>query len=306
VITHDLLKLPDEPLPWMVLYGRSCAYHLAPDLSTSLGREAKVLEGTGLTYRGLPVSVRALPVEDAVRLPNGAEMPVAGMAFTSTYGDDGAATAFFVTALPDVWPEDPKYKDDPEDWTAFVLEVLSHELVHTRQMVAILDRLEELEKRFPLLPDKLDDDWLQKTFEPVAGVKPTVRAEIELLHQAAAEPAIARAREIARIALALMRARRATYYGEHAPAYSALEDVFLNMEGVACWSAFQLSLTRQPNTPPARALDVFRGNRKFWSQEEGLALFLVLDRIVPDWRARVFPPELASPVDLLERALDAR
>ena len=76
------------------------------------------------------------------------------------------------------------------------------------------------------------------------------------------------------------------------------------MEGVACWSAFKLALTRQPGTPPARALDAFRGNRKFWSQEAGLALFLTLDRFVSDWRTRVFPPELASPVDLLSRALE--
>jgi hypothetical protein len=85
-----------------------------------------------------------------------------------------------------------------------------------------------------------------------------------------------------------------------------MEDLFLNMEGVACWSAFNLALTRRPGTPPDRALDAFRGNRKFWSQEEGLALFLAIDRFVPKWRPRVFPPELASPVELLEQALAAR
>jgi hypothetical protein len=305
VVTRDLLRAPDEGLPWMVLYNRSCAFHLAPDTSTALGREAKVLRETRLSYGGRPVPVRALPVTDAVRLPNGAQVPVAGLAFTSVYGDGDGAKPFFVTALPEVWKQDPKYAKDPEDWEPFVLEVLSHELVHTRQMVAIRARLEALDQSFPLLPDEVDDDWLQEKFEPVAGVRPTVLAEIELLYQAAAEPAAARSREIARTALALMRARRATYYGEAAVAYSALEDVFLNMEGVACWSAFQLSRTRRPGIPPDRALEAFRGNRKYWSQEEGLALFLVLDRFVPDWRPRVLPPELASPVALLERALEA-
>jgi hypothetical protein len=231
---------------------------------------------------------------------------VSGRAFTSLYERDGVSRPFFVTALPEVWANDPKYADDPEEWTPFVLEVLSHELVHTRQMVAVFESLEALQKRHPLIPETIDDDWLQRKFEPVAGVAPTVRAEIELLHQAAAVADEARARELARIALALLRARRATYYGESAAAYSALEDAFLNMEGVACWAAFKLTLTRNAGTPPGRVLDTFRGNRKWWSQEEGLALFLALDRFVPDWQARVFPPELAPPVDLLERALDPR
>lgn len=303
-VTRDLLRVSGERLPWMVLYSRSCAYHLAPDPATALGRAAKPLVGTPLTYGGRPVPVHTIAVTDGVRLPNGDRIPVAGVAYTSVYGDDGAHRPFFVTALPDVWKQDPKYADDPEDWGPFVLEVLSHELVHTRQMVAILERLEALEKRFPVLPDEVNDDWLQEKFEPVAGVAPTVRAEIELFHQAAAEPQDGRARQLARTALALMRARRATYYAEAAPAYSEMEDVFLNMEGVACWSAFKLALTRQPGTPPERALDAFRGNRKFWSQETGLALFLTLDRFVSDWRTRVLPPELASPVELLQRALE--
>lgn len=304
-VTRDLLRVSGEGLPWMILYSRTCAYHLAADPATPLGREAKPLDETRIAYGGRPVPVRAIALTDSVRLPNGSAIPVSGVAFTSVYGDERASKPFFVTALPEVWRQDPKYADDPGDWGPFVLEVLSHELVHTRQMVAIFERLDALKKqRFPLLPSEVNDDWLQKEFEPVAGVAPTVRAEIELLFQAAAEPQDGRARQLARTALALMRARRATYYGEKAEAYSALEDVFLSMEGVACWSAFKLALTRQPGTPPGRALDAFRGNRKFWSQETGLALFLTLDRFVSDWRTRVLPPELASPVDLLSRALE--
>jgi hypothetical protein len=301
-IARDLLRIPAQDLPWMVLYTRDCAYHLAPDATLPLGREGRALD-VRLTYAGRPVVVRAIPSKDGVRLPDGASLPVAGVAYTSVYGPEGREKAYFVTALPDVWKQDPKYRDDPEDWPPFVLEVLSHELVHTRQMVAIMKRLEELKQRLPAIPSTVNDDWLQKQFEPVPGVGATVRAEVELLHQAAADPDAERGRALARTALGLMRARRATYYGEKDAAYSAMEDVFLNMEGVACWSAFQLARTRDPGTPAARVLERFRGNRKFWSQEEGLALFLALDRFEPAWRARVFPPELASPVELLAAAV---
>jgi hypothetical protein len=51
-------------------------------------------------------------------------------------------------------------------------------------------------------------------------------------------------------------------------------------------------------------LDRVRGNRKWWSQEEGLALYLLVERFVPGWVERTMPPELASPVALLREAFD--
>jgi hypothetical protein len=49
-------------------------------------------------------------------------------------------------------------------------------------------------------------------------------------------------------------------------------------------------------------LDRIRHNRKWWSQEEGLALFLLVDRWMPGWVSRVLSPEMASPVVLQEEA----
>jgi hypothetical protein len=72
------------------------------------------------------------------------------------------------------------------------------------------------------------------------------------------------------------------------------------MEGVASWTAYEMALRRRaPHESEADVLDRFRDNRRWWSQEEGLALYLLLDRSVPNWRRRVFPPELASAVALI-------
>ena len=305
VITHELLALPDEPLPWMILYGRTCAYHLAPDEATPLGRETRPV-ATALRYAGSAVTVHALAVTDDVPLPDGQRLPVAGRAFTSLYERDGVIRPFFVTALPEVWASDPRYADDTDDWRGFVLGVLSHELVHTRQIVAIAARVEELHERHPILPETLDDDWLQKKFEKEPTVDQLVRDEVELLHLAVAEKDPESARLLARAAVRMTRFRREKVYGAEHAAYSALEDLFLNMEGVACWSAFELSVRRRAGVPREDVLSAIRDNRKWWSQEEGLALFLALDRFVPDWRRRVFPPELAGPVDLLEAAVGDR
>ena len=53
----------------------------------------------------------------------------------------------------------------------------------------------------------------------------------------------------------------------------------------------------------AEALRLVRDNRKYWSQDEGLALFLLVDALVPGWQARVFSATPASPFALLEEAL---
>ena len=48
-----------------------------------------------------------------------------------------------------------------------------------------------------------------------------------------------------------------------------------------------------------------RDDRRYWSQELGLALFVLLDAMVPDWQKRIFEPLPPSPFALLEEALEA-
>lgn len=305
-ITGEIFRLPARHLPWVVMFDRSCAYHIAADTTTRLGRTTRILTRARLTFGGRPVPIRALPIGRTVVLPNGAEIPVSGLAFTAPYGEGQEERAFFVTALPDVWANDPKYAEDSGDWAEFVRSVLSHELVHTLQIVAIRSRFESLHARFPALSMKLDDDLIQRRFGARAEIDATVRAEIALLFAAAGEPDADRARDLARHALELLQARRTTYFADSAAAYSEMEDGFLNMEGMACWAALKLALRRQPSAHPAEVQSELRGNRKWWSQEEGLALFLLLDRWVPGWVNRVLPPELASPAALLAGAVSPR
>jgi hypothetical protein len=302
-ITGEIFRLPSRELPWIVLFDRGCGYYLASDTATAFGRSLAPVPSARLAFAGTPVDVRTAPVADTVPLPNGAAVPVQGLAFTSVYERRADAVAFFVTALPDVWAHDPRYAADTTNGDEFVRGVLSHELVHTLQMVSIRDRIERLVERYPNLPGVLDDDLIQRRFEQVPGVDSSMRAEIDLLYRAAAEPAAGRARELGRDALDHMSSRRARFYADSAAAYTGLEELYLNMEGVASWGALQLARRRAPRDNAATVLDRIRDNRKWWSQEEGLALYLLVDRFVPGWVGRTMPPELASPVTLLREEL---
>ena len=40
-----------------------------------------------------------------------------------------------------------------------------------------------------------------------------------------------------------------------------------------------------------------------WSQQEGLVLFLLIDRLVPNWQSRFLSPNFPSPFAVLREAL---
>ena len=86
--------------------------------------------------------------------------------------------------------------------------------------------------------------------------------------------------------------------------YGEFENLFLSMEGAGQWAAYRFAKAQAgPAASDAATVTFVRDNRKYWSQEEGLALFLLLDAYVPDWQARVFGPTLISPMALLEGGL---
>jgi hypothetical protein len=103
-------------------------------------------------------------------------------------------------------------------------------------------------------------------------------------------------------ALEMVRSRHARYYRGAAAAYAELESLFLTMEGVGQWTAYRLTKSR--GATDADALKLVRDNRRYWSQDEGLALFLLIDALVPGWQARIFTPTPVSPFALLEEAVN--
>lgn len=295
-VARDILRYPRSSLPWIVLFDRSCAWHLAPD-------EALLPEGWSvpsiLTFAGDPVPVQVVRHDGAVWLPSGSPMPVRGAAFASLYeraSGDGAP--FFVLALPEIWWEE--FPGDP-DLEAEILGVASHELVHTLQIPHLARRLDELKGRYAL-PERIRDDVVEERFAEVADFRDAHERETDLLYRAVSQSDRERKRELVRQALELARARQDKYFQGPDAAYRELEELFLNMEGVAVWAAFKLSQI-DPAFDIGIEDPVADRRRNTWSQDQGLAFFLLIDELVPGWRSRVLGPELASPFDLLEEAV---
>ena len=220
-------------------------------------------------------------------------------ASTSLYRNSRGA--FFVMAMPSVW----QTKEVSAPTRAEYLHgVFSHEMTHTRLLVDINRRVRELARKNDLVYP-INDDVIQSEFRRTHGFEAAVNREREQFYRAALEPDSARRRELTVKALDMVRARHARFFTGPTAAYAELESLFLTMEGVGQWAAYRLARTRAGGND-AEALRLVRDNKKYWSQDEGLALFLLVDALVPNWQARVFAPAPASPFALLEEAVAKR
>lgn len=294
-VSRQFLRIDPSPLPWIVLFDASCVWHLSPDVSP--GPNALPVTTT-LSFAGNPVPVRALSHVGTVLLPSGVPVSVEMKASTSLYRNSRGA--FFVMAMPSVW----QTREVSAPTRAEYLQgVFSHEMTHTRLLVAINRRVRDLARTNELVYP-ITDDVIQAEFQRTHGFEAAFDRERDQFYRAALEPDPDRRRKHTIKALDLARLRHARFFTGPTAAYAELEGLFLTMEGVGQWAAYRLAQTRAGGND-AEALRLVRENRKYWSQDEGLALFLLVDAMVPDWQSRIFGAAPASPFTLLEEAVSA-
>jgi hypothetical protein len=270
-VARDALRIDPEPLPLIIVFNESCVWRIGDTVD-------------GAAHGG------------TIPLPDGGMVPARLMTFAGTYGSDDRP--FLVMAMPSIWRADPKHQDDP-GLPLLIRAVFAHEMTHTVQARGIGQWLAEVEKRLAL-PEGLDDDIIQTRYEKDPDFRAAVAAERSLLYQAVAEANASVRRALLSTAVSAIAARRQRYFSGDAAVYAELEDIFLNMEGLGNWAAYQVA--RREGLEPADARAFIRGGGERWSQDEGLAAFLLLDALLPDWRDRVLKGRPASVLALLTEA----
>jgi hypothetical protein len=293
-VSREFLATEPAELPWIVLFDGSCVWHLAGEAPTWI--QAQPI-ATDLTFRGAAVPVRAQTHDGTLFLPSGAPMSVEMKASTSLYRNGRAA--FFVMAMPSVW----QTRDVSAPTRAeFLQGVFSHEMTHIRLIVPISRLVNDLVRKNDLAYP-INDDQIQRDFQRVHGFAAAFSRERDLFYRAALDPDPGRRRELTRAALKLVRDRHARFFTGANAAYAEIESLFLTMEGVGQWAAYRLNKARAGGNE-GEALRLVRENKRYWSQDEGLALFLLIDALVPGWQSRIFTDSPASPFTLLQEAVD--
>lgn len=233
-----------------------------------------------------------------VVLPGGKRIPAGVTSFAS--GEKGSY--FFVMSTPSVW--EAGGVGEGESLKRTMVAVLLHEGSHVAQLAPYGPRLGALIDRYSL-PDSFSDDTMQERFRGNAEFTASVERETELFLAAAASNDDAEAKRLAREGLRLMRERQVHWLvGEDAYLVEA-EDIWLTFEGAGQWVAYQwLIHPRGGGLQPAEVMPRFTGSR-WWSQMEGFAVVMALDRIAgPGWMRHAFGDGAQTVLEMLDRAVN--
>ncbi len=251
---------------------------------------------TGLGANGATYAAR--PHGELVTLPDGRDIPVGPTSFTHSQGD----RTFFVMSLPSVWRATGV---DPGVFglEALMTAVLLHEGSHVVQSPTYGQRVSLLSQRHDL-PEDFNDDSIQHRFRDNQEFSASVDREIELFFAAAASPSDEEGRNLARHARELMRSRRARWFAGDDAHLSEIEDLWLSLEGSGQWAGFSYLIHRNGGAVPMPdAISGFALRGGWWTQSEGLALALTLDRLGYDWRGQAFGGGAKTLTDMLDEAL---
>lgn len=279
----ERLHVAEAERPIIVFFDARCRYEARP---------GGPMVWTGETHSG------------TIRVPNGTTVPAGVTSFAG--GDEARGLVYFVMALPSVWSAANIRSPLGED--VLPQMVFLHEYMHTRQALFMGRLFEDWAARFNL-PEGTSDDSIQERFANTPAYVADFERERDLLYAAANAPDLAQARAHARAALAAMRARQARWFTGRDAQWKPLDDAFLTMEGTGQWSIYAwLSDPRGMGLSPEAAQAQVRrgGGTRWWSQAEGFALLLTVDRLLPDWQSRVFSDTPLFGADLLAAAVDAR
>ena len=132
----------------------------------------------------------------------------------------------------------------------------------------------------------------------------SVNQETQLFVDAATAKDDVQARSLAREGRRLMRERQARWLVGDDAYLTQAEDIWLTFEGAGQWTGYQwLIHPRGGAQPQAEVMERFtRG--KWWSQTEGFALVLALERIVgPSWKRHAFGDGKQTVLEMLDEAL---
>lgn len=289
----DSLLFSSKKLPWLILFDESCVLHINPDLSVFKTEKSAT---TKLTFNRQSFDVYSQNHDGKITLPNKEEVPARLLSFASNY--DGGKKSFLVSAMPSIWQKAEHLKEE-KNLDALVRGVFVHEMTHTFHQNYYM-RLDELEKQLSDI-ENFDDDIIQNTFGKKDEFRKAYEIEHDLLYRAVNENNLARKSELAKNALNSIRVRRKQFYVGKDTIYAEIEETFLTMEGAANWAAYKSAI--EQGLSQTDALKLIRRSGKYWSQDEGIALFVVIDSLLPRWQKKAFGKSAVSVIELLEEAV---
>jgi hypothetical protein len=233
-----------------------------------------------------------------IGLPDGSVLPPQVISFAAP----AQQSAFFVMSTPSVWAAN-NVPGRGLNLEQLMTAVLIHEASHVLQFATYGARLTSMSKEFDM-PDDFNDDSIQQQFGKEEKFASSVRRETALLFEAATveddREALARVREARR----LMQERQRMWFTEEQAHLREAEDIFLTMEGSGQWLAYRWLTDHKGAAIAEDLVTTTFARRGKWSQQQGAALFLALERLgVNRWKSVVFGTGSQTALQILDARL---
>ncbi|RYY44128.1 MAG: hypothetical protein EOO06_18650 [Chitinophagaceae bacterium] len=253
----------------------------------------------GPSFAGHKLQWRTAVHNGQLILPDNSKLQVGLMSFTAL--DTLKNKPFFVMPLPSFWKA-AGVTSATLGLDNLVTGVFLHEFSHSQQMENFGKRLTAFEKNIDLGTD-FNDDIIQYLFKSDTAYVKAYNAEVDRLYELA-ELQVKPSRQAVLSAINQIHQRQSLFFTDKSSSLSTIDDFFLTMEGMGQFTMYKwLTHPQGANMPVSISIPGVRRGRNQWSQDEGLALFLLLERMSPvkKWAPLMFGKKLATVVELLQQ-----
>lgn len=258
-------------------------------------------EGTsikGFNLLNLTLNWKKASHHNLITLPDQTSVPVGIMSFAAEI-PTGQHQSFFVMPLPSFWKK-MGVESKELGLDNLTTGIFLHEFAHTQQMKNFGKRITQFEKENKS-GMHVNDDMVQNIFSKNNTYLDLFQSEIDHFYNSVIGKELNR--KYLSKGISLYHERQKTYFKDQYQQLVEMDDIFLTMEGVGQYSIYRWLIHPQGGRLDEHtALVGVRRNKKWWSQEEGLALFLILERIKDPqlWAKDMFGSGMITAIELIK------
>ena len=296
LVSEKILRFSSAKPPEMLFYDEKYVYTTS-EISVSNGEKIN-----GPKFLGKELPWKKAAHNDTLILPDGQSVPVQLMSFAGPLKEK-PDEAFFVMAAPEFWKK-AGVESKEIGLEKLMTGVFLHEFSHTQQVNGFGLKISGFEKNHQF-KFEVSDDLIQDYFSKDSSYVRLYNKEVDLFYTAATSENIQEVKQLAKKGLELLRQRQSNYLLSEKDVLVEMDNIFLTMEGLGQYMIVAWLIHPEGgNLSMDVAVNTARRGKKWWSQDEGLALFLVLSKISqPDWANDMFSTNPKTVIELLENEL---
>lgn len=260
-------------------------------------REGTIIRGPNLM--NLKLQWKKTLHHDSLQLPDHSVVPVSLMSFAAETGGENSKP-FFVMPLPGFWKL-AGVGSKELGVENLITGVFLHEFSHSQQMQHFGKKIASFERTYQFGTD-LTDDIVQNLFSKDSSYVNQFKKEVEYLYELASQniPDKLSVQQ----GMHKLTSRQKNYFKDVYKNLSEVDDFFLTMEGLGQYSMYLwLVHPKGGNLDKGIAIKGVRRGGKWWSQDEGFALFLILGNLSKSksWAKDMFGDKTETVISLINR-----